>query len=226
MPPGVDTSVFNHMSQSYARQVIGVPAHIKLILFAGRIEPLKGIDTLFKAIAVLRARNSASWDFSILQVAIIGGDPSERGQKSNPEMARLVALRNELKLDELITFEGAQDQDSLHDYFNAADCVVMPSHYESFGMVALEAMACGTPVIASDVGGLSKLVRDEETGLLFEARDPIALADDIARLLGDETFRRRMGHRAECYAADYSWQRIVDKLLAVYAGVGAPMPVL
>lgn len=214
VPPGVDTAVFTHVEQGYAKRMLGVKSDHRLIVFAGRIEPLKGIDTLLKAIAHLR--NSGALACSSVCVSIIGGDPSEQGVRSNPEMARLQALRKELDIDDLITFDGAQDQDSLHLYFSAADCVVMPSHYESFGMVALEAMACGTPVIASDVGGLSKLVRDEETGLLFEARDHVALAEQIERILGDDAFRRRMGHRAECYAQDYSWQRIVDKLQAVY----------
>jgi len=131
-------------------------------------------------------------------------------------MGRLQSLRDELDLGDLITFVGAQDQDSLHFYFSAADCLVMPSHYESFGMVALEAMACGTPVICSDVGGLSQLVRHGETGLRVPPRDPEALADAINYLLSDEPRRRRMGHSAACLAEDYDWARIVDKLTEVY----------
>jgi D-inositol-3-phosphate glycosyltransferase len=132
------------------------------------------------------------------------------------EMARLHALRDELGLNELITFIGARDQDTLQYYYAAADCLVMPSHYESFGMVALEAMACGTPVIVSDVGGLSQLVKHNQTGLRVNAKDDAAMADAIQRLLNNEVFRRQMGYRAACYAEDYSWVKIVDKLLAVY----------
>ncbi len=215
IPPGVDTSRFHPLEQSYARKVIGVPRDQRVILFAGRIEPLKGIDTLLRAIAILRDRRP---DLSPkkMTVPIIGGDPTESGLRGNEEMARLHALRSELGLQDLITFVGAQDQDTLNFYFSAADCLVMPSHYESFGMVALEAMACGAPVICSDVGGLTQLVRHGETGLRVPPRDPEALADAIEFLLADEPGRRRMGHSAACLAEDYDWSRIVDKLAAVY----------
>jgi D-inositol-3-phosphate glycosyltransferase len=223
VPPGVDTARFHPIEQSYARSVIGVPPNHRMILFAGRIEPLKGIDTLFRAMALLRDRlstngqlNASGVSYANLCVSVIGGDPSERGQRENDEMSRLHALRNELGLDDLITFLGARDQDTLQYYYSAADCLVMPSHYESFGMVALEAMACGTPVVVSDVGGLSQLVRHNQTGIRVRVKDPSALADAIQRLLSNEVLRRRMGHRAACYAEDYSWGRIVDKLIGVY----------
>ena len=215
VPPGVDTARFHPLEQSYARKVIGVPRDQKVILFAGRIEPLKGIDTLLRAIGLLRERRP-ELSPRHLTVPIIGGDPSDEGVRANEEMARLQALRAELGLSDLITFLGAQDQDSLNFYFSAADCLVMPSHYESFGMVALEAMACGAPVIASDVGGLTQLVRHGETGLRVPPRDPEALADAIDYLLSDEPRRRRMGHSAACLAEDYDWSKIVDKLASVY----------
>ena len=215
VPPGVDLSRFRPIDQTYAKQIIDAPKDHRLIMFAGRVEPLKGIDTLFRAIAIMRDRG-AECALCGLSVVIIGGDSSQIGLQTNAEMARLHKLRSELHLDDVITFLGAQDQDTLPNYLAAADCVVMPSHYESFGMVALEAMACGTPVIASDVGGLSKLVRHEETGYLVPPRDPVALANAIEHLLADDAFRRRMGHRAACYAEDYSWSNIVDRLEAVY----------
>ncbi|MBX7212524.1 MAG: glycosyltransferase [Thermoflexales bacterium] len=215
IPPGVDTARFNPIEPTYARRVIGVGKSHRVIVFAGRIEPLKGIDTLLRAIAILRTRYP-EYSPCNLCVPIVGGDPSEAGARANAEMGRLLSLRDELDLGDLITFVGAQDQDSLHFYFSAADCLVMPSHYESFGMVALEAMACGTPVICSDVGGLSQLVRHGETGLRVPPRDPEALADAINYLLSDEPRRRRMGHSAACLAEDYDWARIVDKLTEVY----------
>jgi D-inositol-3-phosphate glycosyltransferase len=136
-------------------------------------------------------------------------------------MARLHDLRDELGLQDLITFLGARDQDSLQYYYAAADVLVMPSHYESFGMVALEAMACGTPVIASDVGGLSTLVQDGKTGFRVKVNDSAALASAIEKLMDDEARRRRMGYRAACFAEDYSWQKVVDKLVAVYEEVSS-----
>lgn len=220
VPPGVDIARFNPIDQAYAKRVIGIPGHHKLILFAGRIEPLKGTDALLRAVALLRERAAGlAWDFGRLCVSIIGGDPSEEGQRQNAEMARLHALRDELGLKDLVVFLGARDQDALRFFYSAADCLVMPSHYESFGMVALEAMACGTPVIASDVGGLSQLVQHNKTGLRVPARDPASLAAALDRLLSDEAYRRRMGHRASCYAEDYDWGKIIDKLVAVYGEI-------
>lgn len=132
-------------------------------------------------------------------------------------MIRLQALREELGIGGVVTFLGAQDQDTLPYYYAGAEVVVMPSDYESFGMVALEAMACGTPVIASDVGGLAYLVRHGRTGYRVPPRDPRALAEKIIHLLTDEGLRRRMGQRASCWAEGYAWPLIADRIEAVYA---------
>jgi D-inositol-3-phosphate glycosyltransferase len=213
VPPGVDTARFHPIEQAYARSVVGVPPGHRNVLFAGRIEPLKGVDILFRAVAQLNAEGMPG---APICVVVIGGDPSAEGRRQNEEMARLHALRAQLGLEDLITFLGARDQDTLQYYYAAADVLVMPSHYESFGMVALEAMACGTPVIASDVGGLSQLVRHNQTGLRVPSKDPDALARALRTLLTDEARRRIMGHRAACYAEDFSWVKIVDRLLGVY----------
>jgi len=141
---------------------MGVSAtDIPVILFVGRIEPLKGVDTLIQAMSCLQVKEA---DGKPLHLAIIGGDPAASPEEMNTEMARLQKLCADLGLDQSVVFLGMRDQDKLPYYYSAAEVVVMPSHYESFGMVALEAMACGTPVIASEVGGLGYLVRDGETG--------------------------------------------------------------
>ena len=189
-----------------------------MILFTGRIERLKGIDTLLHAVALLREKRT-DFDWHNLCVSLIGGDPSEQGQRENEEMARLHALREELGLLDLVAFLGARDQDSLQFYYAAADVLVMPSHYESFGMVALEAMACGTPVVVSDVGGLQELVKHNRTGMRVKVGDVAAMAHALEILLEDPALRRRMGHSASCYAEDFSWPKIVAKLLAVYREV-------
>jgi D-inositol-3-phosphate glycosyltransferase len=119
----------------------------------------------------------------------------------------------------LVTFLGAKDQDTLQYYYSAAEMVVMPSHYESFGMVALEAMACGTPVIASEVGGLAFVVRDGATGFHVPDRDPKALADKIELLLTDDVLRMRLGRRAECWAESYGWPSIADQLVELFQEV-------
>ena len=212
--PGVDLGRFHPIDKSVAKSAIGVPEHHRLILFVGRIEPLKGIDTLLRAMAIV-AKHHPDW-LPNMCVSIIGGNLSQNGQAENTEMARLQTLRAELGIGDMVTFLGAKDQDTLQNYYSAAEMVVMPSHYESFGMVALEAMACGTPVVASQVGGLAFVVRDGVTGFHVPERDPKALAEKIELMLKDETLRLRLGRRAACWAESYGWSAIADRLLGLF----------
>lgn len=209
--PGVDTDHFYPMTSQNARTYIGVPPKDWVVLFVGRIARLKGIDTLIRAIALL-AHECPTW-IQQMCVPIIGGDPSSN---EDAEMERLKEMCTELGLSDLITFLGARDQDQLRYYYNAADFVVMPSRYESFGMVALEAMACGRPVVASDVGGLAHLVRDGETGFLVPEDDPARLAMTIARLLQDDELRVHLGEQAVAWAQQYCWPRIAEQLLSTF----------
>jgi D-inositol-3-phosphate glycosyltransferase len=210
--PGVDLERFHPIPQAAAKAIIGIAPEHKAILFVGRIEPLKGVDTLMRAIALIQERHPAV--MRDVCVGIIGGDPW--ADDPDEEMARLQTLRHELDIKETITFLGAKDQDALADYYAAAEMVVMPSHYESFGLVALEAMAMGTPVIASEVGGLAFVVRDGETGFHVPSRDPEALADKIFCLLTDPGCREQLGRQAREYAQQYDWSIIVQRLLQVY----------
>jgi D-inositol-3-phosphate glycosyltransferase len=132
-------------------------------------------------------------------------------------MARLQALCREMGLDDLVLFLGKRDQTNLPYYYSAADVLIMPSHYESFGMVALEAMACGTPVVASQVGGLAFLVQDGVTGFVVPDDNPDQLADRLTRLLKDSELRTRLGFQAAEYARQYAWETVVDRLAQVYA---------
>jgi D-inositol-3-phosphate glycosyltransferase len=208
----VDVERFYPIPAAHAKERIGICPERRTILFVGRIEPLKGIDNLLRAIAqVVDKRPELR---AGLCVPVIGGDPDRIRQ--DDEMARLQELREALGIGDVVTFLGAKDQDVLPYCYSAAEMVVMPSDYESFGMVALEAMACGTPVIASDVGGLSFLVRHGRTGYRVPARDPKALAAKITRLLADEGLRRRIGQRAVCWAESYAWPRIADRIEVLY----------
>jgi len=213
--PGVDTDTFYPLPSGHAKDRIGVCAGRKTILFVGRIEPLKAVDNLLQAIAIVLEKRP-QWR-GLLCVPIIGGDPDQRHE--NDEMKRLLALCQELGIGDVVTFLGARGQDSLADYYSAAEILVMPSDYESFGMVALEAMACGTPVIASDVGGLAYLVQHGRTGYRVPARDPAALAERILLLLANEGLRRTVGYRASCWAEAYAWTHIAAKIESVYAGL-------
>ena len=133
------------------------------------------------------------------------------------EMARLRALCVELHLEDLVLFLGKRAQETLPYYYSAADILIMPSHYESFGMVALEAMSCGTPVIASQVGGLAFLVQDGITGFVVPGGDPAALARTLTQLIQQPELRARLGQQASEYASWYSWDKIVARIRNTYA---------
>ena len=217
IPPGVDLNLFRPIPRDEAKAWVGVPEGLRNILFVGRIEPLKGIDTLLRALALM-VRDKPDWHHNLC-VAIIGGDASVPVEEMEAEMVRLHALCEELGLNDLVTFLGKQDQTSLPYYYSSAEVLVMPSHYESFGMVALEAMACGTPVIASRVGGLTFNVLHETTGLHVPERNPEALADAIRRLMTDESLYRRLSEGALQEARGNGWEQITGKIIELYEQV-------
>lgn len=215
IPPGVDLERFKPFPREQAKEIVGIPADHKNILFAGRIEPLKGVDTLLCAISLISKH--APKVVEDVCVAIIGGDPWR--DDPDQEMARLQQLRADLGVDDVVAFLGAKDQEVLPNYYAAAEMVVMPSHYESFGLVALESMAMGTPVIASEVGGLAYLVKDGFNGFLVPSRDPEALAERIYTLLEDTDCRESLGTQARHYAEGFAWPKIVDKMLSLYCEI-------
>jgi D-inositol-3-phosphate glycosyltransferase len=217
IPPGVDTTHFYPIPKDEALEFIGTPARQCMLLYVGRVEPLKGIDILFEAMALLKKEGFL--DITPLCLAIIGGDPGVSREEMSSEMERLHSLQEFLGIGDLITFLGRRDQDTLQYYYSAADIVVVPSQYESFGMVALEAMACGTPVIASETGGLAFLVKHGETGFHVPAADPQALAKQLEELMMDEVLRARIGKQAASYAKEFSWSIIVDRILNLYTSV-------
>jgi len=214
IPPGVDTSQFYPIPPDEAKSAVEIPAHDRIILFVGRIERLKGIDTLIRSIGILRERGILAENPHDL--AIIGGDPNVDASMLNVEMARLQALCHELNLNDLVIFLGKRGQDTLPYYYSAAEVLVMPSHYESFGMVALEAMACGTPVVASQVGGLAFLIQDGVTGFVVPDGNPTLLADRLEQLIRDPQLRQRLGQQAADYARQYAWEKIAQRMLQVY----------
>jgi len=214
IPPGVDTTHFYPIPVEEAKEFVGIPDDEKMILFVGRIEPLKGIDTLLKAISQLKQAD-------ILQICphylyIIGGNPDPDQVNMNKEMQRLQNLCKKMGLDDLVLFLGKRDQDSLQYYYSAAEMLVMPSHYESFGMVALESMACGTPVIATQVGGLQHLVRDQKTGFVIPNDDPDALEEKITVLICKPDLREKMSQNSISYAQSFSWNSITKYLIETF----------
>ena len=220
IPPGVDVSHFYPIPKDEARGYTGVPLGCNNILFVGRIEPLKGIDVLIEAIAAMTQGGLV--DRKKLCVTIIGGESDSNGDEMNKEMIRLQELRERFGVGDIVTFAGKRSQDSLPYYYCSADVVVMPSHYESFGLVALEAMACGTPVVASQVGGLQFLVVDGETGFLIPGEDPRHLCERLTALVNDPELRRRLGGNAYQRAQAYAWDKIAAELAGVYARLTSP----
>jgi D-inositol-3-phosphate glycosyltransferase len=211
VPPGVNTERFFPLSPDEAKARLGFDPHKQLFLFVGRIEPLKAVDTIIKALAIVRQEDRRL--FKKLAFAIVGGDPNDF---RDAEMAALKALSCELGLGDVVHFMGAKDQSELPTFYAAATAVIMPSDYESFGMVALEAMASGKPVIASQVGGLAFLVRDRETGYLVPVREPQSLAKSIQEIMNDLIKTEEMGQNAALVAKEYAWPRIADRLLTIF----------
>ena len=209
IPPGVDTSHFYPIPADEAKEFIGLKPEDRMILFVGRIEPLKGIDTLINAMCCLKVDGP-------VHLAIIGGEPNAVPNDMTAEMTRLQKLCDDLAMGQTVVFLGKRGQDTLPYYYSAAEALVMPSLYESFGMVALEAMACGTPVIASEVGGLGYLVQNGMTGYTIPDSDPSALCEKLSELLSDTHQREMMGLHAATYARDYAWEKIAAQVVTVY----------
>ncbi len=214
VPEGVDTVAFHPYPSEMARALLGMGPE-KQVLFVGRIQALKGIDLLLRAFA----RLLEGWEGRPLpRLTLVGGRPRLGG--SDPEaveLGRLRELARELGVAGRVSFHGAVPHHQLPMYYAAADVLVMPSTYESFGLVALEAMACGTPVVASRVGGLQWTVRDGETGFLVGRRSPEQFASAVGSILRDDQLRARMAAAAVQVAARYSWQEVADRILGLYA---------
>jgi D-inositol-3-phosphate glycosyltransferase len=212
IPPGVDTCHFYPISADEARQFVGIPPEDRMVLFVGRIEPLKGLDTLIRAMSCLRCTEAGKR----VSLVIIGGEPDADPAAMSAEMARLQKMCDDLAMGKVVIFLGKRGQDTLPYYYSAADVLVMPSYYESFGMVALEAMACGTPVVASQVGGLAFLVQDGVTGFTVPAEDHDALCEKLGLLLEDDALREKMGRAAAEYAKGYDWENIAGQIVNLY----------
>jgi D-inositol-3-phosphate glycosyltransferase len=215
IPPGVETACFYPISQDEAKEAIAITCKEHLLLFVGRIEPLKGLPNLLRALELIRKSGNPVSDRYCL--VVIGGDPDASPDTMTEEMARVKSLCKELGIDDLVVFLGKKSQETLPYYYSAADVLIMPSYYESFGMVALEAMACGTPVIASQVGGLPFLVQDGITGYVVPGGSPEALVSPLLKLMTQADLRKKMGQQAADYALNYSWELITKQIAETYA---------
>jgi D-inositol-3-phosphate glycosyltransferase len=209
VPCGVDTALFRPGDGAEARRRLGLGGR-PIVLFVGRLAPIKGLDTLCDAVAALHARGVPA------ELLVVGGDTDE----SLPGHAvRLRQRIRALALTPHVRFLGPQPQEALREYYVAADVTVLPSYYESFGMVALEAMACGSVVVGSRVGGLTTTVRDGVTGYLVPEGDGAALADRLADLIGDPDARERLGREGARWAARHRWPCVAEAICREFAAL-------
>jgi D-inositol-3-phosphate glycosyltransferase len=199
LPCGVNLGLFQPVDKEIAKRQLGL-VDDKIILFVGRIEPLKGVEQLLRAMPYLQ-------NIQGLRLVIIGGD-----EHSQPEIEILQKLSRELHIQDLITFRGLIKHEQLPYFYSAADACIVPSYYESFGLVALESLACGTPVVATDVGNLRNIIRQGETGYLVTDNSPQGLAEKIALLLSKPAdAKSALSIRAS--VERFSWPNIAETVI-------------
>jgi D-inositol-3-phosphate glycosyltransferase len=215
IPCGIDLDLFRPGDRASARAALGFDA-APVLLFVGRIDPVKGLEFLLDGYAALRT----TWtDGAPPHLVIVGGDLTPAGL--GDDLARIHAQAVAKEIADGITFAGSQPHERLPEYYNAADLVVVPSRYESFGLVAVEGMACGTPVVASRVGGLPYTVEDGTNGFLasYGAADQLATAS--ARILRDPALWARLSAGAIATAQRFGWEQVTERILALYRTVVA-----
>ena len=208
--PGVDLTTFRPVGRSEARRKIGV-GDGPLLLFVGRLERLKGVDIAIRALAELREAGRPD-----LRLLVLGED-SHDGNES--EKDRLKQVAHAFGVRGSVDFVGSVAHHELPYFYSAADCCVMPSYSESFGLVGLEAQACGCPVVGSGVSGIRSVVRDEVTGFLIDADNPSVYAQRIGLLLDDPELARQMGLRGRLLAQRFSWNRTADRMAEMFSSV-------
>jgi len=220
--PGVDLDRFQPpaagreaAAQLRARRQLGLPERGYVVAFVGRIQPLKAPDVLVRALAALRERDPVL--AARLTVVVVGG-PSGSGLE---RPSALIELSESLGVSAAVRFLPPLDPTALAELYRAADLIAVPSHNESFGLVALEAQACGTPVVAAAVGGLVTAVRDGISGVLVDGHDPEDWAQVLGGLLAAPGMRAKLARGAVEHARDFSWDRTAAGLLAVYGAAVA-----
>lgn len=205
IPCGVNLDLFRPKDRQRSRKALNVPADADLVLYVGRFAPLKGVERLLAAASLLRPR------WPRLQLMIVGGDGPE-----SPAYRDLVAHMDRLGINDMVRFPGRVAQRDLSIYYSAADLLALPSHYESFGLVVLEALACGTPVAATPVGVVENLLRPGVNGDIVRGSQPADLAATISGILGQPRRQARTIRRIRHTVNDFDWPRVAAEVAAVY----------
>ena len=211
IPCGVDLSLFRPLDQRMARERLGLDGE-KVLLYVGRVEPLKGLELLLHTAAQLETCED-------VRVLVVGGS-----NNGDHELDMIRSLAKELEVDGVFDFVGRVDQEDLPLYYNAADVCVVPSYYESFGLAALESMACGTPVVATRVGGLSTIIQHGHTGYLKSWRCPEAFAGSLEMILSSTRLQHSMGLAARRRAEGMSWDNVAGQIADIYASLTTELP--
>jgi D-inositol-3-phosphate glycosyltransferase len=212
VPPGVLHAFFSPGDARGARLAVGIEPDRPVLLFVGRIQPLKALDVAVAALAEVRHEHPDAI------LVVVGG---ASGAEGPGEVARIHRLAADLGVTDAIRFVEPQPHHMLSTWYRAANVVVVPSRSESFGLVALEAAACGVPVVAANVGGLRTLVEDGRTGFLVDGREHTRYAEAISAILRDPALARRLSVAASDAAAAYRWSTTAARLRRVYADLGA-----
>jgi len=207
VPCGVNLDLFRPVARAAARQQLGLDQDDRIVLYVGRLAPLKGIDRLLAAVAYLQHRQK-------IRLVIIGGDGHHA-----PEFKKLQRLSGELGIQDKILFVGRIEQEDLPPYYSAADLLVMPSYHESFGLVALESLACGTPVVATKVGAMESIIHENETGCVIKNANPRLLAKGIEALFSEPITKAESAAAIRATVVRFDWSNVADAMIKEYLTV-------
>jgi len=204
IPPGVDLDFFHPRDKKTARTELMLQDYQRIMLFAGRLQPFKGLELLLHSLTYLPNHGT-------MRLLIVGGNAGKAD-----ELTKMNTLVDKLGISTMVEFVGAVGHEKMPVFYNAADICVIPSYHESFGLVAVEALASGTPVLASRVGGLATIVEDGKTGYLFDGRSPETLATYLCLLLSENEIRNSMASAARLSAKKYNWALTASNTLNIY----------
>jgi D-inositol-3-phosphate glycosyltransferase len=215
IPCGFDPTEMWPISKPLARATLGLGAEERVLLQLGRMVPRKGVDTAIVALSRLVHEHDLP-----ARLLIVGGEREDPGAEQTPEISRLQAVAAAERVSDAVTFVGRREREALKYYYSAADMFITAPWYEPFGITPLEAMACGTPVIGSNVGGIKHTVRDGETGYLVPAKDPGAIAERVAHLYRNPKLLALFGRRAtERVNGEFTWEHVTNAIADLYADV-------
>jgi glycosyltransferase involved in cell wall biosynthesis len=220
IPSAVDIARFRPVEQRLARRALDIDTDAEIVVYVGRLVPRKDVRNVIQALRVLQANRATRSRNSLPTLVVVGGETEEPDARATPEIGVLAELAHDLGVADHIQFVGRRQADELHLWYSAADVAVTTPWYEPFGLTPLEAMACGTPVLGSRVGGIAFTISDGETGFLVPPRDPESLSDRMERVLQDPDLRRRMGRAGRARVElEFTWAKVATRTARLFADV-------